>query len=79
MPILSEKCTEIAELGIIETNKMINFGKTVWVIYDTGWNAIRTSGETSLPMIYETKKEADKVADGFSFFEVREATIQLKN
>ena len=58
---------------------MIDFEKTVWVIYDTGWNAIRTSGETSFPMIFETKDEADEISRNVPFFEVRKAIICLSD
>ena len=53
----------------------MNFGDQVWVIYDTGWKEIRTSGENSLPLIFETKEEADEVAEGVSFFEVKKCVL----
>lgn len=57
----------------------MQFGETVtlWVIYDTGWKSIRTSGDNYLPLIFETKEEADKVAKNVSFFEVKECTLTL--
>lgn len=56
---------------------LMNFGDEVWVIYDTGWKEIRTSGENSLPLIFETKEEADAMAEGISFFEVKKCVLSL--
>lgn len=58
---------------------VMNFGKTIWVIYDTGWKAIRTSGDESLPLIFDTKEEADKLAENISFFKVEECILFKKN
>lgn len=57
----------------------MQFGETVtvWVIYDTGWKAIRTSGDNYLPLIFEIKEEADKAAKNVPFFEVKECILTL--
>lgn len=57
----------------------MDFGKTVWVVYDTGWKAIRECGGNSLPLIFETKEEADEMIEGLSFLEVEECVLLKKN
>lgn len=57
----------------------MKYGKTVWAVYDTGWKKIRLSGENSLPLIFDTKEEAEEVATSASFFEVHECVLFKKN
>ena len=59
----------------------MDFGKTVWAIYDVGWKAIRAIethddlGRNFLPVILGTKEKADRIAKDISFFEVEECML----